>query len=124
MTHPPPRIESGYHVTRRRGPEAHLEDIVLAALRVLLPSNEQPSCIFRSRTIGAGAPDLTIVYNAPGVSMPADSHPAVTGILAYLRVVNQAKADTLRQRLRLQERVFATCIDALTTAGAIRADGD
>jgi hypothetical protein len=113
-----------YYAHRRLGAEADLENAVVAALPGLLRSSERPSCIFGSRTIGAGAPDLTIIYCAPGISVPPDSHPATAHILAYLRVVNQARLDTLRQRLRLEQRVLDTCLEALFQAGVLRGHGD
>jgi hypothetical protein len=113
-----------YHSSRRPGPELDVEDAVVASLPELLPSDERPSCVFGSRTIGAGIPDLTIVYCTPGAGVPADSHPSTVDILAYLRVVNQARSDTLRDRLRLRQQVLDSCLDELMKAGALQGRGD
>ena len=116
-----PWNEPIYEVARRLGPEAELEDAVVAHLPRLLPTDERPSCIFGSRTIGAGAPDLTVIYLTPGVEMPLDGHPSIVDILAYLRVVNKVGFDTLRDRLRLSQEVFDSCLHVLSEAGAFRA---
>jgi hypothetical protein len=109
-----------YDVPRRIGPEAELEDTVVAHLSELLPVAEQPSCIFGSRPVGAGAPDLTVIYMTEGAAMPLDGHPSIIDILAYLCVVNRVSVDKLREQLRLRQRVFDSCLQALADAGAIR----
>ena len=109
-----------YSLERRVGPEAVMEDVIVTRIPDLLPVSERPSCIFGSRTVGAGAPDLTVVYCPQDISMPVHGHPRTIDILAYLRVVNQATAATLRNRLRITERVLEECLDCLWEVRALR----
>jgi hypothetical protein len=112
-----------YTGDRRLGPEADVEDAVVTALGDLLPLRLRPSCVFGSRPVGAGAPDLTVLYHARDVHAPVEGPDSMVDILAYLRVVNQARAETLCDRLGLNQRVLEGCIEVLVGAGVIRCQG-
>jgi hypothetical protein len=112
-----------YSGGRRVGPEAEAEDAVVMGLRDILPLSDPPSRIFGSRRVGAGAPDLTVLYHASELAS-FDGPDVLADILAYLRVVGRARADTLRDRLRLKQCVLETCLEILLSAGALRDHGE
>lgn len=97
---------------------------MVASLGNLLPLSARPSCVFASRPIGAGAPDLTVIYREPRVTVPIDAPPDISDVLAYLRVVNKAREETLRSRLRLRPDVLESCVAALLRAKALRIAGE
>ena len=109
-----------YSGDRRVGPEAEVEDAVVMGLRHVLPLSIRPSRVFGSRRVGAGAPDLTILYHRSEISASFVGPDVLADVLAYLRVVGRARAETLRDRLRLKQCVLDTCLDTLLSAGALR----
>ncbi len=104
-----------YFTKRRPGPELALEDAVVGDLPSILPRKASPSFVFGSKPIGAGAPDLTVVYCGTQVGLLAELGHAGTKILAYLRVIRQVRLETLGERLRLRPSVLERCVDYLAS---------
>lgn len=112
-----------YSTQRRPGPEQGLEDLVVSQIHNVMPLIGNPTCIYGSRPIGAGAPDLVLLYLQPNVRAPLHEIDAVADVLAYLRVVRRAYARTLSTRLRLGEDIVECCLRQLTTIGALDQSG-
>lgn len=111
-----------FFANRRPGPEIELEDAVVRSFHHILPTDRQPSCIFASKPIGAGSPDLTLVYCSPHVVALADVDKGGTTILAYLRVVKHARFETLVSRLRFRPHLLERCLDFLVSANILQCE--
>jgi hypothetical protein len=109
---------------RRPGPELALEDAVVNNLGSLSQGGTQPSCVFGSKPIGAGAPDLTLLFCEPEVTALAGANGRSSDVLAYLRVVHRARFETVRERLLLGESAMEATMEALLAGGAVVLRGD
>lgn len=108
-----------YFRQRRPGPEARLEDAVVGSLPALFPSREYPSWTAGSLPIGAGMPDLVVVSFEPKVIALARASLPTSEVLAYLRAVGCARAETISERLQKPENVIIECLDTLIEADAV-----
>lgn len=94
------QAEMRFFKPRIRGPEQLIENAVLHQFRDIFDRNDWPLWMGGSVPIGAGYPDIVSVWYDPQVMTLAD-FPALDGhILAYLRSVRHASAETIAQRLR------------------------
>lgn len=87
-----------YFRTRRAGPETAIEDAVAAKVPELFNTIEGRCWTAGSLTIGAGMPDLAIVTFEPYVAAASKLNVPDVELLAYLRVVGQARPDTIAKR--------------------------
>jgi hypothetical protein len=96
-------MEVTYFSLRRTGPEAEIEDVVARQIPELFPHPEYPSWTAGSLQVGAGMPDLTIVYGNPQVYALTKMELSDAHILAYLRAVGRARLETIALRVKKSE---------------------
>lgn len=109
-----------YFATRRDGPEAAIEDAVVDGAYRMFHSQDRLTCVFGSRQIGNGSPDLTIILCRPSVRALLDISASESLILGYLRLVSTASLRSLETKLQLQKIEVASSIERLTSRGLIR----
>ncbi len=119
-----PEIPLAFFAERRPGPELKLENTVMSNLGRLFRDSRKPSCVFGSKQLGSGSPDLIIVHCAPHVIALADVDNTSLAILAYLRVVQHASIETVANRLRLRPKVLDESIRQLAARDIIRLGSD
>lgn len=117
-----PEISLTFFAERRPGPELKLENAVMANLGRLFRDSRKPSCVFGSKQLGSGSPDLIIVHCEPRVVALADVNNASLAILAYLRVVQHASIETIADRLRLRPKILNESIRQLAARDIVRLD--
>lgn len=111
-----------YFRPQRPGPEVHIENAVASHLARLFPTERSPVWVAGSLPIGAGMPDLVAVSYQPEIIALANVDMRSADILAYLRVVNKARLDTITQRISAPRTRIVKCIDDLLEAEAILED--
>lgn len=84
-----------YFRQRKPGPEVMIEDAVVNQIPTLFPRGSYPIWTAGSIPIGAGRPDLVIVLSKPQVFALAKVEMPIAGILAYLRVTDQAHLEVI-----------------------------
>ncbi len=111
--------EVTYYRSRQPGPEALIEDALLEEIPNILSSNAHPFWVAAYLPIGAGLPDYTVAAFKSEIFKIADVDQVSTDLLAYLRSVSHARADTIATRLCLSlDETMKTLIE-LVTAGVV-----
>ena len=103
---------------RRGGLECAIEDCVIDHLPALFGS-AHPVWLAGSVPLGAGIPDLIVASYQTLVVDLAEAGVVETNILAYLRVVNRARSDTIATRLRLSPKIAKHRVRMLLEAEAL-----
>ena len=104
--------------SRRHGPEALIQDTVVAQIRELFCPNLH-SWTAASVPLGAGIPDLVVVSYDPQVFALANAELSDAQILAYLRAVGKARLETIAQRMGTSRRKLHSRITCLVEASAL-----
>lgn len=112
-----------YYRSRQPGPEALIEDALLEEIPNILSSNAHPFWIAAYLTIGAGLPDYTVAAFKSEIFKIADVDQVSTDLLAYLRSVSHARADTIANRLCQSLDETMTTLIELVTAGVVVENG-
>lgn len=115
--------EVTYYRTRQLGPEALIEDALLKKIPNILISDIHPFWVAAYLTIGAGSPDYTVAAFNSEIFKIADVDQVSTDLLAYLRSVSHARADTIANRLSQPFDETMTTLIELVTAGVVVANG-
>lgn len=103
---------------RRHGPEALIQDAVVAQIPELFCPNLH-SWTAASVPLGAGIPDLVVVSYYPQVFGLADTKLSDAQILAYLRAVGKARLETIAERMRISPRELHSRLTCLVEASAV-----
>lgn len=105
---------------RRPGPEQALEDVIISGLPGFLAWGEY-WWLGGSLPLGAGSPDLLAVRYERALENAGVLGREAIEVLAYLRVVGQARRDTVASRLQFSMAAADAGIVALGEAGALDA---
>ncbi len=111
-----------YYATRRAGPESRIEDAVIHSAPMLFYVPRRLTCIFGSRRIGNGLPDLTIVRCTASVRTLPDLTTRQALILGYIRVARRVSAATLADRLQLHKSAVEESLEPLVHDSLVRGD--
>lgn len=111
-----------YYAIRRAGPESEIEDAVIHSARILFYVPRRLTCIFRSRRIGNGLPDLTIVRCRTSVRTLPDLTTRQSLLLGYIRVARRVSATTLADRLQLHRSTVEESLEPLVHDALVRGD--
>src|SRR4030042_257274 len=103
---------------RRPGPEAVIEDRVVAQLPALFQAGRH--CWTASSVpLGAGMPDLVIAAYKPLALALVDADISDAHILGYLRAVRSARLETIAERMRVSNRSAGRRLHRLVEARAL-----
>ncbi len=108
-----------YYRRRRPGPELELEDVFLSDQSGVLDDSKQ-WWLASSLPLGAGLPDVVAVHYKDSLDSVDELRRESVEVFAYLRVVGQARLDTVANRLQFPEHVAETTVAFLHEAGALR----
>lgn len=117
-----PAKHVNYFRPHRQGPELELENAVAKQIPTLFGELGSPLWAAGSVPIGAGKPDLVVVAFEPYVYALAQTHLASAEILAYLRAVTRARADTISRRVNVPEEVIIRVVQGLVDIEAVSPD--
>jgi hypothetical protein len=107
-----------YFRARRPGPELDVEDSLSNFFDAMIEAAGGSWWLGGSVPLGSGRPDFVAAQRADCLTaLPTSSRDGVT--LAYLRTVREAKLETIAARLRKCQRVAATELASLVSAGAV-----
>lgn len=114
-----------YFRPRRQGPELALEDAVAQSGPAMLLDGDDEHWTAGSLPLGAGMPDLTFVSYDPEVVVGLVGKCArAIDVMAYLRVVHEARTDTIARRTKRPVRLIERLLDELVEAEVVESDGD
>lgn len=108
---------------RRSGPEAEIEDSVLSQLSSLFPVDNQRTWTAGSVPLGAGVPDIVFVSFRPEVYALSHVEMPKARLLAYLRAIPRARADTIADRLQQPVEILIQCLNDLVKVEIVIEDG-
>ena len=115
---PSPLLAVNYYRPRRPGPEQELEDRLLASLSSVLDDAKE-WWLGSSLPLGAGLPDLIAAWDDGALHGVDELGQESVEVLAYLRVVGQARMETVAQSLQFPLHVAEATATLLAEAGAI-----
>jgi len=105
-----------FYTDRREGPEAEIEDAVLASRDAVCALHGFPSWVAASLRLGAGMPDLSIVgFREELRQIEGQSYWSVP-VISYLRVVRRATPATVANRLAWDLNFAEQLLNDLTEA--------
>jgi hypothetical protein len=113
-----------YYRKRRSGLETAMEDAIAAHADVLFRTGRGHCWIAGSLPIGAGMPDLTIVRYNPQIVVASEFGAREVDILAYLRAIPRARADTIARRTGQSAGSVERALSQLCSARVIRRYGN
>ena len=111
MSNPDQNIQ--FFRRRRHGPEAKIEDSVVSRLDKLFPLDTNLSWTAGSLPIGAGVPDIMVVAFRPEVYALCNVNLPKSQLLAYLRAIPRARAETIADRLKQPREILIRCLQNL-----------
>lgn len=112
-----------YFRTRRAGPEVAIEDAVAAKVPQLFDTIEDRCWTAGSLSIGAGMPDLLIVTFEPRVVAVSKLSVLDVELLAYLRVVREARPETIAQRTGRSMKAVVRILEDMREAQIVDLSG-
>lgn len=113
-----------YFRPRVDGPEQRIEDAVVDALKDIFARQDWPVWRGGNVPIGAGLPDVVSVWYDPQVVTLAGFESPDGHILAYLRSVRRACAETIAERLRFRPSVVENRLEWLENSGVIERESE
>ena len=119
MKNPPDPTSVTYFRPRRKGPEILLEDAVARAIPDLFDAGTHLRWTGGSVPIGAGLPDLLIVNCNSALLTLAKADLPAAEILAYLKIVGCATADTIAESTKRSLGKTVRALDQLQEVRAI-----
>ncbi len=102
-----------YFRPQREGPESTIEKTVLSQLSELFPVSDQLSWTAGSVPIGAGIPDIVLISFKPEVYALCNVDVPKARVLAYLRAVRCAKAETIANRVGQPQEIIVHCLSGM-----------
>lgn len=111
-----------YFRSRKPGPEILIENAVARQIPSLFPCAKHPKWTAGSLPIGAGIPDLVVVSFRPEVYALTQVEIPNEHILAYLRAVVCARAETISERVGQPKEIIIRCLDGLVKIDAVVKD--
>jgi hypothetical protein len=113
-----------YFRPRRDGLEAIIEDAVADQIPDLFPYRDELAWLGGSLPLGAGMPDLVLVSSRPEVFALNKVDVTGTQVLAHLRAVSRARAETIANRVGCRRKIIVRRLDALSKVGAVYKEGN
>ena len=106
---------------RTPGPECEIEDAIENHIKDLCFPHDPLLWMGGSIPVGAGRPDLVVASCDPNVLALAHVDMPTVEVLAYLRAVNEARPETIVNRIGATQEVVIRYLDGLVEAQAVSA---